>query len=129
MFYDRFISLCDKRGVTPVQVRKELGISQSTMASWKSRSLTPNAATLAKLADYFNVTIDYLLDISDMTGKTVTFQPFTKTDSELIEFGGFPAISEFYNLTEEAQKKALEDIRGFVEYVIEKYKKQSSEDK
>lgn len=157
MFYDRFTNLCDKKGVTPVQVRKDLGISQSTMASWKSRGLTPNATTLAKLADYFGVIMADLLDGNeakiynagfvdgavaedmhhketsttppDMTGKTVTFQPFTKTDAQLIEFGGFSAFSEFYNLPEEAQKKALEDIRGFAEYVIEKYKKQSSDDK
>ena len=58
-----------------------------------------------------------------------SFQPFTKTDNQLIQLGGFSAISEFYNLSEEDQKKALEDIRGFAEYVIEKYKKQASEDK
>lgn len=61
MFYDVFVTLCANKGVTPVQVRKILGISQSTMASWKSRNLTPNATTLVKLADYFGVSIDSLL--------------------------------------------------------------------
>lgn len=32
------------------------------MASWKSRGLTPNATTLAKLADYFGVIMADLLD-------------------------------------------------------------------
>lgn len=62
MFYDRFINLCKRKGVTPVQVRKDLGISQSTMASWKSRGLTPSATTLTKLADYFGVIMADLLD-------------------------------------------------------------------
>ena len=53
MFYDCFEKLCKERDKTPAQVRKELGISQSTMGSWKSRGLTPNAATLMQLADYF----------------------------------------------------------------------------
>ena len=37
MFYDCFEKLCKERDKTPAQVRKELGISQSTMGSWKSR--------------------------------------------------------------------------------------------
>ena len=63
----------------------------------------------------------------DMTGKTVTFQPFTDTDNQLSQLGGFSAISEFYKLSEKDQKRALEYIRGFAEYVIEKYKKQTDE--
>lgn len=61
MFYDRFEKLCKEREVTPAEVRKQLGISQSTMASWKSRELTPNATTLVQLADYFEITVDALL--------------------------------------------------------------------
>lgn len=61
MFYERFEKLCKEREVTPAQVRKQLGISQSTMASWKSRDLTPNAVTLVQLADYFEITVDALL--------------------------------------------------------------------
>lgn len=74
MFYDKFIYLCDKKGVAPIQVRKDLEISQSTMASWKSRGLTPNATTLAKLADYFGVTVDYLLGKDDNLSKPVLMQ-------------------------------------------------------
>lgn len=61
MFYDRFEKFCKEREVTPAEVRKQLGISQSTMASWKSRELTPNATTLVQLADYFEITVDALL--------------------------------------------------------------------
>lgn len=61
MFYDRFNELCNEKGVTPVQLRKELGISQSTVASWKSRGLTPKGITLQRLADYFGVSVNYLL--------------------------------------------------------------------
>ena len=60
MFYDIFEKLCVENGVTPVQVRRDLGISQSTMASWKSRGLTPNAVTLVQLAEYFHTTPAYL---------------------------------------------------------------------
>lgn len=60
-FYAMFERLCSEKGVSPAQVRADLGISQSTMASWKSRGLTPRYDTLRKLADYFRVDVDDLL--------------------------------------------------------------------
>ena len=60
-FYSKFEQLCQKRGVSFSRVREDLGISQSTMASWKSRGLTPKYETVKKLASYFGVTVDYLL--------------------------------------------------------------------
>lgn len=60
-FYSKFEKLCQSKGVTFARVREELGISQSTMASWKSRGLTPKYETAKKLSDYFGVSVDYLL--------------------------------------------------------------------
>lgn len=60
----------------------------------------------------------------DMTGKTVTFQPITKTDNELLQLGGFDAFAEFYNLPEDAKQEALKDIKAFIEFTIAKHKKQ-----
>nr|WP_325301986.1 helix-turn-helix transcriptional regulator [uncultured Dysosmobacter sp.] len=55
MFYDNFLAACREKQTTPAQVRKALGISQSTMASWKSRSLTPKYGTVQKIADYLQI--------------------------------------------------------------------------
>lgn len=77
VFYDQFIKMCENYLTTPAKVRKDLGISQSTMASWKSRGLTPKYETLQKLADYFGISVDALLlgDTSEerqqATGKVV----------------------------------------------------------
>lgn len=60
MFYDIFEKLCAEMEVSPADVRRAVGVSQSTMASWKSRGLTPKYDTLKKLSDYFGVSVDYL---------------------------------------------------------------------
>ena len=60
-FYTIFEQLCNEKNTSLAQVRADLGISQSTMASWKSRNLTPKAETVRKLANYFGVSVDYLL--------------------------------------------------------------------
>lgn len=62
MFYDVLTKLCQENNKSLVQVRKDLGISQSTMASWKARGVTPNAATVAQMSEYFKVSVDYLLE-------------------------------------------------------------------
>lgn len=69
VFYDNFLSLCKSQNIFPIEVRRALGISQSTMASWKSRGLTPKYETLSKIADYFGVSIDYLLGNTEQKEK------------------------------------------------------------
>lgn len=59
--YDIFEYLLQTHGVTTYQVSKATGISQSTFSNWKSRRnlLSPDKAK--KIADYFGVTLDYLM--------------------------------------------------------------------
>ena len=47
-------------------LQKEAGVTQTALSNWKSGRSTPTTKTLQKIADYFGVTIDYL-----MTGKDV----------------------------------------------------------
>lgn len=61
MFYDLYLDLCNRKGISPTRAAIEIGISKSTPTTWKNRGLTPQGDTLYKIADYFGVTIDYLL--------------------------------------------------------------------
>ena len=65
VFYDRFFELCEQAGVTPAKVAESIGVNKSTMYMWKKQGTTPKYATLQKLADYFQVSIESLLDYSD----------------------------------------------------------------
>lgn len=61
MFYDIFRSLCEKKGVSCHKAALDIGLSNATPTIWKKRNITPKGDTLAKIADYFDVSIDYLL--------------------------------------------------------------------
>lgn len=61
MFYDRFKTLCDEKGVTCTKAACEIGLSNSTPTKWKKTEATPDGATLFKIADYFGISIDHLL--------------------------------------------------------------------
>lgn len=59
MFYDVFLILCNRANVAPSRVAAALGIDRSQPSRWKSGRL-PAARNLAKLADYFGVTVAQL---------------------------------------------------------------------
>jgi transcriptional regulator with XRE-family HTH domain len=60
VFYDKFVNLCASIGKKPTPVAQELGISKGTVASWKRRGNDPTDAYLAKIANYFGVSVDEL---------------------------------------------------------------------
>jgi len=61
MFWDRFYSECEKKNIKPNKIAKELGFSNAIMTQWKKGS-PPNSEKLIQVADYLNVSIDYLLE-------------------------------------------------------------------
>lgn len=71
--YEIFEHLLQKYGVTSYKVSKETGISQTSLSNWKSGRSNLKTDSLQKIADYFGVTIDYLL-----TGKNDSEKKETK---------------------------------------------------
>ena len=55
--------LCDNKKVTFAEVERKIGISNGQIRRWDKTS--PNSDTLKKVADYFNVSVDYLLGRTD----------------------------------------------------------------
>ena len=67
--YSVFKNLLDKSGKTTYEVSKATGISQSVFSAWKANRSTPKQDKLAKIADYFNVTIEYLMKGEDSSSE------------------------------------------------------------
>lgn len=59
--YEIFAKLLDKKGVTAYRVSKETGIAASTFTDWKTGRSEPKKDKLKKIADYFGVTVEYLM--------------------------------------------------------------------
>lgn len=61
MDYLTFEKLLKSHGVSVYQVAKATGISSSTLSDWKNGRSTPKADKLARIADYFSVSLDELM--------------------------------------------------------------------
>lgn len=63
MFYDRFLELCDEKGVKPTNACIEAGLSRGLAAKWKStKTEKPSAEALEKMSAYFEKSIDEILN-------------------------------------------------------------------
>ena len=65
MFWEKFVELCARRGVSPSAVCARLGFGSSTATHWKKGSM-PGATSLYKIAEFFSVPVGYFSDRSEM---------------------------------------------------------------
>ena len=62
---EKLKSLRKAQKLTQEDVGKHLGITGQSYSNYENNNREPDFATISKLADYFNVSVDYLLDRTD----------------------------------------------------------------
>lgn len=60
MFWENFVSQCEKLEKSPTTVVEELGFKRPAVTSWKNGSL-PQVKNRKKIADYFGITVQELM--------------------------------------------------------------------
>lgn len=83
MFKDIFKQLIQNSGVTAYQIAKDTGITESLISHWKSGRQLPKYDSLNILADYFNVSGDYLLGRTE--NPKINIMPNSSSNSQNIE--------------------------------------------
>lgn len=66
MLSKRIKQLRESHGETQQKMAENLGVSQQTIAGWEKGQRNPSLETLSTLADYFGVSVDYLLGRTDI---------------------------------------------------------------
>jgi transcriptional regulator with XRE-family HTH domain len=62
MKYNNIRSIREGNDVTQQQIAELLNVSQNTYSQYETGKIEWTASILIKIADYFNVSVDYLLD-------------------------------------------------------------------
>jgi transcriptional regulator with XRE-family HTH domain len=65
MFTEIFSEMLQKKQLKPYHIAKDIGISQGLMSDYKNGVKLPTINNLIKIADYFDVSVDYLLGRTD----------------------------------------------------------------
>lgn len=82
-FWNRLEKLMKEKQINQTEIAKLCNISNSTTTAWK-KGFVPQRPTLKILADYFNVSTDYLLGYTD-TQFTNERKEITATEKQIIE--------------------------------------------
>ena len=101
-----------QKGLTLVELGKEVNLANNTLSQYERGIREPNISMLIKLADYFNVTVDYLIG-REPKGKTIKSYHYYIIDEDytLKKLGVTAPTSEMLILDEsefEALKYSLE---------------------
>ena len=81
---DTLKNLRKEKKLLQKDIAKLLGISVSTYSNWEQGKFEPDNASLQKLADYFNVSVDYLLG-REAEKKDAPFERQIKGDISPVE--------------------------------------------
>lgn len=91
--------LMEKHNIKQRDICEALGVGQSTMSQYVTGKREPDIATLIRIADYFGVSVDYLIGHETAAGGSVSPAPANvvyvndkkvalKDDALKIEFNG-----------------------------------------
>ena len=64
---EKILELMKSQNVTAAKLTKETNLPNSAITEWKKGKSKPSLDAIVKIADYFNVSVDYILDRTDMT--------------------------------------------------------------
>ena len=109
MLYERLQELIKKSNKSMNQIERELGYPRNTISSYKRQN--PSTKRLDELAEYFNVSVDYLLG-----RKNVPNSDYSDEENELI--AAFRMERE--DMTPDEQVKFNEAIKDLMKYAKER---------
>lgn len=72
--YERYVELLNEKGVKNIDVSRATGIPASTFSDWKKGKSSPKREKLEKLAEFFDVTADWIAGTSDCKTKEDWFR-------------------------------------------------------
>lgn len=97
--FERIKNLADNQKISLQKVAIDIGLSENAIYGWKTRK--PKGEDLAKVADYFHVSVDYLLgrDTTEPKNQTVDLAELANKPKDfdwgsVLSVGGKPIPEE-----------------------------------
>jgi len=107
LFMKRLRDLRDEKHVPQEEVAKAVGITKSTLSKYELGKNEPGMMIAKRLADYFNVSFDWLVGYSDEKQPIMAKKELANLFSKLLEKDKLEAVRymEYLYLTSSKEKK------------------------
>lgn len=105
--------LREKNNISQIEFSKKIGVSNTVLSRYESGDRKPDYETLQLIADFFEVSTDYLL------GRTDTSEPST-VEKEEVEFQAFandPELQRWYKSLPNSKEEDLRMLRSMWEVI------------
>lgn len=114
--YSIFEQLLQKHGVSSYKISKETGIAQSVFSAWKNGISTPKQDKLQKIADYFNVSVEYLITGNEKDGLNTYY-----LNDDAREMAQFMFENPNYKVLFDASRKVKPEEIEIVKKILDKF--------
>ena len=106
MFYERYLELCEQKGLTPSAAAKQAGFTKGTVSVWKKKyeagqDASPETAVITKICDFFGCSASWLLDMDGQEKKP------TPEDGSERDYGDSVLMDAFKQADESTQEAIL----------------------
>ncbi|MEK4026334.1 MULTISPECIES: helix-turn-helix domain-containing protein [Sporosarcina] len=109
MLGPRLKKLRTTKKLTQKQLAEKINVTNVSVSGYESGNRFPDTDTLQRLADYFEVTTDYLLGRSDNSHMTA--------DEEFQSFSNNPKLEHFFKDIEASDEQEQEELQQIWEII------------
>lgn len=88
IFVDNLKMLIKERGITQKKFLMDLGLNINAIGDWSKNGNIPKGDTLQRIANYFSVSVDYLLGKSDVAIDDSVLDIVNGIDQDILETAG-----------------------------------------
>ncbi|MEQ2129931.1 helix-turn-helix transcriptional regulator [Caldanaerobacter subterraneus KAk] len=118
MLGKRIKELRKKKGITQKELASYLGVSDRAVGYYESGQRTPPPDILQKIADFFNVSTDYLLGRTDIYNPADEITEAVSDDPELLEFWNeLKEREDLKLLFKQTKKLSPKDIKQIIRII------------
>lgn len=110
----RIAKLREQRKLTQEELSKQLSISRASLSHYEKNRRVPDYETLNKIADFFNVTVDYLIGRTD--DPTPPENEHIKLFEESLELSD-EKILERFSLLVDGRELTPEEAKRFIAFI------------
>lgn len=124
MFKDVLRQLRDKNGITQEQLAEILGVTAGTIGNYEQGQRLPKDDKMwIKIANYFNVSVDYLMDVDGTINNAQTISEYNKSKKEptVLAYSGNERIDSIAKLL--FNSNIDDSDLNIIEAVLDKYKR------
>lgn len=112
IFSERLRELREQKGLSMFALAQQIGVSDAAICKWENATNEPKASYISLLAEYFEVSSDYLLGFESDLGLKKYSAPL-KNAPPLLNPKEKELLEIFDSLAEEYQMQILEYARYF----------------